>query len=177
MPPPDFAARDPLVVVGIDPGTRATGYGVVGRRGGKFVRVDHGAFHPPRDADSQARLWFLFDRLRALLRHHAPDLVSLEQVFFAKNAQTTLRIGEARTVVVLAAAEANVPVVHYPTKTAKRSVTGTGSADKDLVQRMVAADLGLAAIPEPHDAADALALALCALRDPALDPRFAAGRA
>lgn len=168
----DLARRDPLVVVGIDPGTRTMGFGVVGRRGGRTLRVDHGAFRPPADADVGARLFFLFERLRALLAHHAPDLVSLEETFFAKNPQSTLRIGEARAVVLLAAGERRIPVLQYPTKVAKRSVTGTGSADKALVQQMVAADLGLAELPEPHDAADALALALCALRDPRLDPRF-----
>ncbi|HYC76553.1 MAG TPA: crossover junction endodeoxyribonuclease RuvC [Planctomycetota bacterium] len=176
MPVPalsELLARDPLVVVGIDPGTRSMGYGVVGRRRGAMMRVDHGAFRPPADADVGARLCFLFERLRALFAHHAPDVISLEQTFFGKNPQSTLRIGEARAVVILAAGERSVPVVQYPTKTAKRSVTGAGSADKALVQQMVAADLGLPSLPEPHDAADALALALCALRDPALDPRFA----
>jgi crossover junction endodeoxyribonuclease RuvC len=106
------------------------------------------------------------------LAHHTPDLVALEAAFFAKNAQSTLRIGEARATVLLAAGQRRVPVLQYPPKVAKRAVTGAGSADKALVQQMVAADLGLAALPEPHDAADALALALCALRDPRLDPRF-----
>lgn len=168
----DLSRRDPLVVVGIDPGTRTTGFGVVGRRRGAVLRVDHGAFRPPADDDVPARLWFLFERLRELFAHHRPDVIALEQTFFAKNAQSTLRIGEARAVVLLAAAERRVPVLQYATKVAKRSVTGVGSADKELVRRMVAADLGLAVLPEPLDATDALALALCALRDPKLDPRF-----
>ncbi len=168
----DLAARDPLVVVGIDPGTRSMGFGVVGRVRGRVMRVDHGAFRPPDKAEIGERLFFLFERLRALLLHHAPDLIALEESFFAKNAQSTLRIGAARAVVLLAAGERKIPVLQYPTKVAKRAVTGTGSADKGLVQQMVAADLGLTEFPEPHDAADALALALCALRDPRLDPRF-----
>ena len=148
------------------------GYGVVGRVGARTMRVDSGCFRPPRDSDGGDRLFFLFSSLRALLEHHKPDLLSLEKTFFAKNAQSTLRIGEARAMVLLAAAEFRVPVLEYSPTVAKRAVTGTGSADKDLVARLVAVELGLAEIPEPHDATDALALALCAMRDPRLDPRF-----
>lgn len=169
---PDLRTRKRLVVAGIDPGTRVMGFGVVGRVGGRVIRVDHGAFRPPRDGDVGARLFSLFTSLRALVGHHKPDLLSLEKTFFAKNAQSTLRIGEARAIVLLVAEEAGIPVLEYPPTVAKRAVTGSGAADKPTVARMVAADLGLAELPQPHDAADALALALCALRDPRLDPRF-----
>jgi crossover junction endodeoxyribonuclease RuvC len=162
----------PVVAAGIDPGTRSMGFGVVGRVSGGFARVDHGAFRPSPGMSHPERLRFLFMRVKALLDHHRPDVLALEQTFFAKNAQSTLRIGEARAIVFVASAECGVPVVEYAPRTVKRSVTGHGGADKVQVQEMVARELNLDALPSPHDAADALALALCVLYDPALDPRF-----
>jgi crossover junction endodeoxyribonuclease RuvC len=148
------------------------GFGVVGRVSGGFARVDHGAFRPTPDMSHPERLRFLFLRVKALLDHHRPDVLALEQTFFYKNVQSTLRIGEARAIVFVATAECGVPVVEYAPSTVKRSVAGHGAADKLLVQEMVARELNLDAVPSPHDAADALALALCVLHDPAFDPRF-----
>lgn len=171
---------DPLIVVGIDPGTRAMGFGVIGRRGRQHVEVDHGVFRPKaRNGDGDAtamgdRLLSLRDDLRRLFDHHRPHVVSLEEAFLAKNVQSTLRLGEARAVVLLAAAERSIPVVQYPTAVAKKAVTGHGGATKDVVQDLVRRHLDLAAPPTPHDAADALALALCLLFDPRLDPKLAA---
>lgn len=167
-----LARRDPLVVVGIDPGTRVMGFGVVARRRGALLRVDHGVFRTDPTVPMPNRLLGLFRDVRALLAHHKPDLVSIEQAFFSKNPQSAFRIGEARAVVLVAAAEAGLAVLEYPTAVAKRSVTGHGRADKADVQEMIARLLGLATLPEPHDAADALALAVCALHDPRLDARF-----
>lgn len=167
-----LSRREPLVIVGIDPGTRSMGFGVVGRVRGQLRRVDHGAFQPPRDGTTAQKLHYLFEQVRALIAHHGPDLVALEQTFFHKNPQSTLRIGEARAVVLVAAADKGVPVIEYPTRLVKKSVTGFGGAEKLQVQEAVARELRLESLPTPHDAADALALALCALFDPALDPRF-----
>ncbi len=171
---PDLSRRDPLVAVGIDPGTRVMGFGVVGRVRGRLRRVDHGTFRPDPDLTHPLKLHFLFEQVRALVAHHRPDLLALEQTFFHKNAQSTLRIGEARAVVLVAAAGQGIPVFEYPTRLVKKSVTGFGGADKVMMQEMVARELELSEIPTPHDAADALALAICALLDPALDPRFQA---
>ena len=174
MPFAQLCRIDPLIVVGIDPGTRAMGYGVIGRRGRQHVEVDHGAFRPPTGAaDIASRLLSLRDDLRRLLDHHRPHVVSLEEAFLAKNVQSTLRLGEARAVVLLTAAERSIPVVQYPTAVAKKAVTGHGGATKEVVQDLVRRHLDLAAAPTPHDAADALALGLCLLFDPRLDPRFA----
>lgn len=173
----DLAAlpgRDPLVILGIDPGTYALGFGVIGRRGGRTLHIDHGVFRPPAAAPIGPRLRSLMDSLRQVLDHHRPDVVALEEAFVRINVQSALRLGEARAVVLLAAAERDLPVVQYPTATAKKAVCGHGGASKAAIQDMVARHLGLAQIPEPHDAADALALALCLLFDPRLDPRFAA---
>jgi crossover junction endodeoxyribonuclease RuvC len=162
----------PIVAAGIDPGTRTMGFGVVGRVSTGFARVDHGTFRPGADSTHAERLLFLFKRVKALLDHHRPDVLALEQTFFHKNPQSTLRIGEARAVVLVASADCGVPVVEYAPRHVKRAVTGHGGADKVLVQEMVARELNLDAIPTPHDAADALALALCVLNDPVFDPRF-----
>jgi crossover junction endodeoxyribonuclease RuvC len=162
----------PIVAAGIDPGTKTMGFGVVGRVIGGFTRVDHGTFRPEQGSSCAERLRYLFLHVKALLDHHRPDVLALEQTFFHKNAQSTLRIGEARAIVLVASAECGVPVVEYAPRVVKRAVTGHGGADKILVQEMVARELGLDAVPTPHDAADALALALCVLNDPVFDPRF-----
>jgi crossover junction endodeoxyribonuclease RuvC len=172
LPLPTSLPFPPIVAAGIDPGTRTMGFGVVGRVNGGFARVDHGTFKPGQDSTHAERLRFLFRRVKALLDHHRPDVLALEQTFFAKNPQSTLRIGEARAIVLVASAECGVPVVEYAPRAVKRAVTGHGGADKELVQEMVARELGLDAVPAPHDAADALALALCVLNDPVFDPRF-----
>lgn len=172
-----LGTRDPLVVCGVDPGTYALGFGIVGRRRGKFLAVDHGVFRPPAKAVIGDRLLHLMDGIAKLLDHHRPDVVALEQAFVKVNVQSALRIGEARAVVLLAAAERAIPVVQYPTATVKKSVSGHGGATKAAIQTMVAQQLGLAEIPTPHDAADGLALALCFLYDPRFDPRFMAASA
>lgn len=168
-----FLERDPLVVLGIDPGTYVLGFGVVGRTSGRLVEVDHGVFRPPASAPIGARLRHLKEGLERVLAHHRPHVVALEEAFVQRNVQSALRIGEARAVVLLAAAEHDIPLVQYPTATVKKSVCGHGGAGKPAVQELVSRHLGLAAPPSPHDAADALALALCLLFDPRLDPRFA----
>lgn len=174
MPFSELSRTEPLIVCGVDPGTRTMGFGVIGRRGRQLLHVDHGAFRPPTSADAPGRLLALKNDLGALLDHHKPHVVSLEEAFVDKNVQSALRLGEARAVVMLACAERGIPVVQYSTAVAKKSVTGHGTAGKELVQDMVRRHLDLPEPPEPHDAADALALALCLLFDPRLDARFSA---
>lgn len=169
----ELAGRDPLVVAGIDPGSQRMGYGVVGREGRRLLAVDHGVFTLARSAGRATRLHELFQGVGRLLAHHRPDAVSLEQAFYHRNIQSALRLGEVRATVMVAAAAAGVPVVEYPTAVAKKAVTGHGGASKERVRDLVAAQLAMASPPEPHDAADALALALCLLHDPRLDPAFA----
>lgn len=167
-----LSRTEPLIVCGIDPGTRSMGYGIVGRRGRQLLHIDHGAFQPPAGLDSSQRLLQLGQEMGTLLDHHRPHVVSLEEAFVHKNVQSAFRLGEARAVAMLAAAERRIPVVHYPTSVAKKAVTGHGSAGKEVVQDMVTRHLDLDAPPAIHDASDALALALCLLFDPRLDPRF-----
>ena len=160
------------MVVGIDPGTRCMGFGVVARRGAELLAVDHGAFRPRRAASVAERLHTLHQSVLRLLKHHRPDVLALEQAFHQKNVQSALRLGEVRGAVLVAACSRDVPVMEYAPAVAKKAVTGNGGASKEQVQAMVQDLLGLETVPEPHDAADALALALCLIFDPALDTRY-----
>lgn len=160
------------MVVGIDPGTWCLGFGVVGRIGGGLRLVDHGAFRAGAGLSIAERLRHMHACVCRLLDHHRPDVLALEQAFLQKNVQSALRLGEVRGTILLAAAARELPVVEYPTAVAKKSVTGHGGASKEEVRFMVMEELALETPPEPLDATDALALALCLLHDPALDPRF-----
>jgi crossover junction endodeoxyribonuclease RuvC len=151
-----------LIVLGIDPGTAALGYGTVERTGARLRLVDAGCFETPAS-------WGLPQRLLAIHRHvveqielHRPDIVAVERLFFSKNAQTAFAVGQARGVVLLAAAAAEVPVREATPNEVKTAVTGYGAADKEQVGRMVAVLLGLAEPPRPDDAADAVAVAIWA---------------
>lgn len=150
-----------MIVLGIDPGTAALGYGIIERTGGVLRAVDYGCLTTTAD-------WSLPDRLNAIHAHvaelietHGPDLVAVERLFFSKNAQTAFAVGQARGVVLLAAAQAGVPVREATPSEVKMAVTGYGAADKEQVGRMVAVILQLAEVPTPDDTSDALAIAIC----------------
>ena len=150
-----------MIVLGIDPGTAALGYGIIERTGGVLRAVDYGCLTTTAD-------WSLPDRLNAIHAHvaelidtHSPDLVAVERLFFSKNAQTAFAVGQARGVVLLAAAQAGVPVREATPSEVKMAVTGYGAADKEQVGRMVAVILQLADVPTPDDTSDALAIAIC----------------
>ena len=150
-----------MIVLGIDPGTAALGYGIIERTGGVLRAVDYGCLTTTAD-------WSLPDRLNAIHAHvaelietHGPYLVAVERLFFSRNAQTAFAVGQARGVVLLAAAQAGVPVREATPNEVKMAVTGYGAADKKQVGRMVAVILQLAEVPTPDDASDALAIAIC----------------
>jgi crossover junction endodeoxyribonuclease RuvC len=174
MPLEALARRDPLIVVGIDPGTRRLGYGVVARAGGRLLHVDHGVFVASRDLDPVDRILVLRDSCRRLLDHHQPALVALEEAFVEKNVQSALRLGEVRGMILVTARERGLETADYPTATVKRRVGAHGALAKEALAAQVVHELGLAAPPSPFDASDALAIALCSLLDLRLDPRFAA---
>jgi crossover junction endodeoxyribonuclease RuvC len=150
-----------LIVLGIDPGTAALGYGIVERTGGSLRAIDHGCLVTTPDLPLGERLLAIHDLVRDLVALHEPDIVAVERVYFSRNAQTAMAVGHARGVVLLAAAEAGVPVREATPSEVKMAVAGYGAADKEQVGRMVALVLGLAAVPTPDDAADALAIAVC----------------
>ena len=149
-----------MIVLGIDPGTAALGYGVVERTGGSLRAVDYGSIVTTPDAPLPERLLRIHEGLTELIETHAPDLVGVERLFFSKNAQTAFGVGQARGVVLLAAAQHGIPVREATPNEIKMGVTGFGGADKEQVGRMVAVILGLDAVPTPDDTADALACAI-----------------
>jgi crossover junction endodeoxyribonuclease RuvC len=156
-------------VLGIDPGTAACGYGVVDSAGGRVAEVDHGWWRTSPSERPEVRLKRTHDVVAELIARHEPDAVALEESYVGVDARTALFVGQARGAVLVACAAAEVTCAEYPPATVKQAVCGYGRADKQQVQRMVKATLGLAALPQPDHAADALAVALCH----ALAPRLA----
>ncbi len=151
------------VILGIDPGTAITGYGVISEaEGGPRARA-YGVIRTPAKQELALRLVTIYAELNALLDAHHPDAVAVEEVFFSKNARTALSVGHARGVVLLAVAQRGIPLFHYKPTQVKQAVTGYGGADKRQIQEMMRMLLGLDDIPRPDDAADALAIALCHL--------------
>ncbi len=150
-----------MMIIGIDPGTARLGYGVIDDGDGQPFAVDFGVVSTEAVTDMPARLVTLFDALGDMLATHRPDVLAVEQLFFARNVTTAISVGQARGIVLLAAARAGVPVVEYSPSEVKHAVAGYGKAGKAQMQEMVRMILGLQAIPEPDDAADALAVALC----------------
>jgi len=148
-------------IFGIDPGSDRTGYGCVDTNGSRHRIVTSGAISAPAAASFPDKLLNIHRRLSALLAECRPECVAIENVFFAANARSALKLGHARGVAMLAAVEAGVAVVEYTPTEIKRAVVGYGRAEKQQVQRMVALVLGLDRPPTPHDAADALAVAIC----------------
>src|SRR2546427_8435029 len=148
-------------VLGVDPGTRVLGFGVldVDKRSAPKV-VAHGALRLPQ-SPLAARLELIFREMRAIILAHAPQVLALEEVFYGKNFQSVLKVGEARGVVVLAAQIFGLEIREYSPALIKKSATGNGNAGKAQVQKMMQRVLGLKEAPEPPDAADALAAAFC----------------
>lgn len=151
-----------MIVLGIDPGTAALGYGIVERAGSRLRLIDVGCLETSASETLPARLLQIHRLVADLIELHRPDLLAVERLFFSKNAQTAFAVGQARGVVLLAGAAADVPVREATPNEVKTAVTGYGAADKEQVGRMVATVLGLQAAPRPDDAADALAVAIWA---------------
>ncbi len=152
-----------MLVLGIDPGTAITGYGLVTDRGGSTVAVAHGVIVTPSDLPLPDRLVLIQRELRALIDQYRPDHAAVEELFFNKNVRTALAVGHARGVIMLTLAQAGVRIFEYTPLEVKQAVTGSGRADKRQMQQMVTLLLGLDHIPKPDDAADALAIAVCHL--------------
>ena len=150
-----------MIVLGIDPGTANTGYGVVQRRGGRLVALDGGVIETRAGVAAERRLADIHARVCALLDEHAPDGVALEDLYFGANARSAFAVGQARGVVMLAAGQRGIPCASYTPQQVKGSVCGSGRADKGQVARMVQAVLALAEPPRPDHASDALAVAVC----------------
>jgi crossover junction endodeoxyribonuclease RuvC len=150
-----------VIVLGIDPGTARLGYGVVRRQGSQLMMLDYGCLETIADRPLAQRLLLIHEGIADLIETHRPDAVGVERLFFNKNVQTAMAVGQARGVVLLAAAQHGLPVLEYGPHEVKLAVTGYGRAPKDQVQRMVQAVLAMPQLPRPDDAADALAVAIC----------------
>ncbi len=155
-----------MLILGIDPGTAVTGYGVV-RTGTSFELVECGVIRTRPEQALPERLKDIAEGVRELLARHKPGAMAVEDVFYARNVRTTLVLGHARGVILLAGAEAGVPIHEYAPADIKKAVVGTGAATKTQVQFMLTKLLRLKAAPQPADAADGVAAALtCAMRLP-----------
>jgi crossover junction endodeoxyribonuclease RuvC len=150
-----------MIVIGIDPGTANTGFGVVRTAGQHMVALDGGVIETPVDVPVEQRLGRLHESLGELIRWHEPKAMALEDLFFGKNVASALSVGQARGVTLLAAAKHGLRCFDYTPQAVKKAVCGSGSADKGQVQRMVATLLGLPEPPAPDHAADAFAVAIC----------------
>ena len=158
-----------MKVIGIDPGTASCGYGIVHQSDGRLRAIDHGWWKTSAADRAELRLKTIFDAVAALVEEHRPDAVVLEESFVGVDARTALSVGQARGAVMVAAASAGVECAEYPPARVKQVVCGYGRAEKQQVQKMVKAILGLDAEPTPTHAADALAVAIChALAPPLL---------
>ena len=152
-----------MLVLGIDPGTAICGYAVVEQIGNKIKAVQYGAVLTDKDEKPEMRLKKIYEEISALIGHYKPDLMSIEKLFFNRNVTTAIPVGQARGVVLLAAANQNLPILEFTPMQIKISVVGTGAATKEQVTYMVQHLLNLQQKPKPDDVADALAAALCGL--------------
>jgi crossover junction endodeoxyribonuclease RuvC len=150
-----------VIVLGIDPGTAATGYGLVERNGSHLRMVEFGVVETLAGGTAGERLVAIHAGVVGLIERHRPALVGVERIFFSRNVQTAFSVGQARGVVLLAAAQSGLPIFEYTPNEVKIAVTGYGRATKEQVQRMVQTVLRLVEVPTPDDAADALAVAIC----------------
>jgi crossover junction endodeoxyribonuclease RuvC len=150
-----------VIVLGIDPGTAHTGYGVVLARGRTLAALDGGVLHTEAHESLEQRLVSIHRHVCHLIEEHEPEAVAVEDLFFGQNARSAFAVGQARGVTLLAAGQAGIPCFSYTPQAVKQAVCGSGRAEKGQVQRMVGALLQLPEPPRPDHAADALAVAIC----------------
>lgn len=161
-----------MLTLGIDPGTAITGYGFVEGRGDRLTLVECGVITTAVGEPLPRRLHSIFSSLTQLIQTHQPDNAAVEELFFSRNARTALAVGHARGVALLAVSIQGIPVFEYTPLQVKQSVTGYGRAGKSQVQSMVRVLLGLDALPQPDDAADAVAVAICHLHSASLQQKL-----
>ena len=150
-----------MLVLGIDPGTAITGYGLVREDETGLALVDCGIITTPAGLPLPERLQTIYQELRDLILRHQPAAAAVEELFFSRNVRTALSVGHARGVTLLALAHGGLPIYEYKPLEVKQAIAGYGGADKQQVQEMVRLLLGLDQVPQPDDAADALAVAVC----------------
>jgi crossover junction endodeoxyribonuclease RuvC len=149
-----------MIILGIDPGSRITGYGLISKEGNRLVHIDNGAVFTQSAKDFPQRLEQIFTGLSAVIAKYRPDAVAVEKVFLAKNAQSALKLGQARGAAIVAAVNVGLAVFEYTALQVKQAVVGSGRAEKVQVQQMIKALLNLPEVAQ-EDASDALAVAIC----------------
>lgn len=149
------------IILGIDPGTRLTGFGIIRAGSSLLQALDYGCIRPPADIKLSARYGIIYEGIVALIERYQPTDVVVETQFVQRNVQSAIKLGMARGMAILAAQQKGIPLWEYAPTKAKQAVTGSGRAAKEQVQRMVQKLLQLTTKPTPEDAADALALAIC----------------
>jgi crossover junction endodeoxyribonuclease RuvC len=149
--------------MGLDPGTLTTGFGIVSRKSGRMSLVASGTIRNSAERSMPLRLQWIFREITRLIGEHCPDEFAIESAFYGKNAQSALKLGHARGVAILAAAERELPTTEYSPREIKKAVVGNGNASKEQVRFMVRALLGLGSAHMPFDASDAIAIAICHL--------------
>lgn len=150
-----------MKVLGIDPGSETLGWGVVEGSGLKYQLVDYGTVKSSPKESFSKRLLKIYDGVEAIIKEFQPDVISVEEAFYATNAKVAIKLGQVRGVVLLAGEKARLEVAEYAPRLIKQTVVGYGNAEKHQVQEMVRMLLRMQKAPEPHDAADALAIAIC----------------
>ena len=164
-----------LRIIGIDPGSRKCGYGIVERRGSETLHIDNGVMAPDPSLPLVLRILYIAKILRELIALHRPTAAAVEEVYFARNAKSALVLGQARGAAMLVLAESGLPIAEYAATRVKQTVVGYGKAEKTQVQHMVKLLLGLPEVPE-ENAADALAVAICRCREFDMAGLVAGGR-
>ena len=150
-----------MIILGVDPGSNVTGYGIINSNGEENSLIESGVIQPANHAALPEKLREIFEGLIKVIEKHRPRQFAIEETFYSKNAKSALVMGQARGVAILAASKSGIPVGEYSPKEVKCAVVGTGNASKSQVQFMVKKLLRLKEPPQPLDAADALAVALC----------------
>lgn len=150
-----------MIIIGIDPGTLITGYGIIECIHDKHRALDYGCIRPPKSLKLSDRYLIIFNAIEELIEKYRPDALVVETQYMKKNAQSAIKLGMARGIAVIAAKRKGISVFEYAPSKAKIAVVGNGAASKEQVQGMVKVLLNLLEVPQPADAADALALAIC----------------
>ena len=153
-----------MIILGIDPGTATTGFGVIKKTKKELFCLGYGAIITSPDFSDAERLRQLFNELNLVIRHYEPDILAVERLYFFKNSKTAMTVSQAKGVILLAGVKKNLPIFEFTPLQVKTAITGYGRADKSQMQKMVQVLLSLDKLPKPDDAADALAVAICYAR-------------
>jgi len=149
------------IILGIDPGTKVTGYGLLQIFDNNYSAIDYGCIRPPSKYALTKRYFIIFEGIEKIIEKYKPHAIAVETQFVKKNPQSAIKLGMARGSVIIAAEKNNIPIYEYAPKAAKLAIVGNGNASKEQVQKMLKMLLNLAKDPTPEDAADALAIAMC----------------